>query len=54
MSFEIAPLSPAIGAEIHGVDLGKPLDEKTRNALLNAWHDYLLLLFREQDIPMML
>ena len=50
MSFEIAPLSPAIGAEIHGVDLGKPLDEKTRNALLNAWHDYLLLLFREQDI----
>jgi taurine dioxygenase len=48
---ELRPLSPAIGAEVHGVDLGRPLDDETKAALLDAWHKHILLLFRDQDIP---
>lgn len=51
MTLEILPLSPAIGAEIRGVDLGKPLDDRTKAALLAAWHEHILLLFRDQNIP---
>ncbi len=39
MSLEIRPLSPAIGAEISGVDLAGPLDAATRTALLDAFHE---------------
>ena len=44
------PLSDAIGAEISGVDLSKPLHDKTISDINNAWHEYIVLLFRDQDI----
>jgi taurine dioxygenase len=47
---EILPLSPTIGAEIRGVDLSQPLDNRTVSAIKVAWHDHIVLLFRDQDI----
>ena len=47
---EILPLSPTIGAEIRGVDLSQPLDDRTVSAIKAAWHDHIVLLFRDQDI----
>jgi len=41
-------LSNAIGAEITGVDLSKPVDAATVDAIRSAWHDHLVLLFRDQ------
>lgn len=42
------PLSPTIGAEVLGIDLSRPLDGETSNLLLAAWHEHVLLLFRDQ------
>jgi len=47
---EINRLSDAIGAEVRGVDLREELDQETANALLDAWHEHQILLFRGQDI----
>ncbi|MGB0632816.1 MAG: TauD/TfdA dioxygenase family protein [Alphaproteobacteria bacterium] len=47
---DIRPLSDAIGAEIRGVDLSKPLDDDTVAAITDAWHEHIVLLFRDQDI----
>jgi taurine dioxygenase len=44
------PLSPAIGAEIQGVDLSKPIDEATKQKMLDIWHDNLVILLRNQDL----
>jgi len=43
-------LHPAIGAEIRGVDLSQPLDDKTIRAIRDAWHRYTVLLFRDQHL----
>ena len=32
----IAPLTPAIGAEVSGVDLTQPIDDATQAALMDA------------------
>jgi taurine dioxygenase len=47
---DLAPLSPTIGAEVHGVDLAQPLEDKTRDALLDALLGWKVLFFRDQDI----
>ena len=47
---EIVPLSQTIGAEVRGVDLGRPLDAATREAIEQAWQDHIVLLFRDQDL----
>jgi taurine dioxygenase len=44
------PLSPAIGAEIVGVDLRAPLEDGQFEAILGAWHHYCILLFRKQHL----
>jgi taurine dioxygenase len=44
------PLSPAIGAEIVGVDLRAPLQDVQFETILEAWHHYCVLLFRKQHI----
>ena len=49
-SLSVRPLSPALGAEIVGVDLGKPLDEATVAAIKAAWNEHLVLLFRGQTL----
>lgn len=47
---DIHPISASIGAEIRGVDLSQPLDEETRREIKQAWLDYLVLFFREQEL----
>jgi taurine dioxygenase len=44
----VKPLSPALGAEIVGVDLSQPLDGETVAAIKDAWKEHLILLFRDQ------
>jgi taurine dioxygenase len=48
--FGLTPLSPLIGAEITGVDLGAPLDPEVRDELHRAWLEWKVLFFRDQRI----
>jgi taurine dioxygenase len=49
-AFEVVPLTPAIGAEIRGLDLRHELDGATRLALRRAWAERSVLVFRGQDL----
>ncbi|HEY7247736.1 MAG TPA: TauD/TfdA family dioxygenase [Xanthobacteraceae bacterium] len=49
-SATVVPLSPAIGAEIVGLDLRQPMDDAQFAAVLEAWHRHCVLLFRNQHI----
>ncbi len=46
----VRPLSPAVGAEIRGVDLAGPLDDDTFAVLYGAWLDHGVLRFRDQQL----
>jgi taurine dioxygenase len=46
----ITPLHATLGAEIGGIDLGKPVDEDTRQELTRALADHLALVFRDQSL----
>ena len=46
---EIRPLSPAIGIEVLGVDLARPLDESTFARIRRAWEENCIALFRGQS-----
>jgi taurine dioxygenase len=46
----VTPLSPAIGAEIKGVDLSRPLSAQTLAVIKDAFHKYLVILFRGQKL----
>jgi taurine dioxygenase len=46
----VRPLSPALGAEISGIDLRDPLSDAIKQALLDAWHRHLVILIREQSL----
>jgi taurine dioxygenase len=50
MSFGTRPLSAALGAEVTGIDLSRPLEPHVMAKLKQAWHTYSLLLFRDQTI----
>ena len=47
---DIQPLSEVIGAEVNGIDLSEPLDGDTVAAITDAWHEHIVLLFRDQEI----
>jgi taurine dioxygenase len=49
-SFAVRPLSPAIGAEITGVDLRNAIDDALAGRLLDAWHRHLVILLRGQEL----
>src|SRR4029079_1035463 len=36
----VRPLSPALGAEIRGVDVSQPLEQKNFEAIRSCWHEY--------------
>ena len=46
----VEPLTPAIGAEIRGVDLNRPLEGATADQIYQALLDRLVLFFRDQDL----
>lgn len=49
-SIVIEPVTPVIGAEILGADLGTTLDPQTVATIRSAWYDYTILLFRDQHL----
>jgi taurine dioxygenase len=50
LDITVTPLSPALGAEIGGVDLTRPLSSATVAAIRDAWAKHLVLVFRGQKI----
>ena len=50
MTFSITPLSAALGAEVRGLDLTRPLTEAKTVALRQALLQHLLLVFPEQHL----
>lgn len=49
-SFSVQKITPAIGAEISGIDLNDPMDTATQDALYDVLMDNLVIFFRGQDI----
>ena len=49
-SLEIIPTGAAVGAEIRGIDLSRPLPGAVATALQEAWSKHLVLLFRDQEM----
>jgi len=47
---EVQPISGALGAEIHGVDLSQPLDDATFADIRQAFHDHCVIFFRDQKL----
>jgi alpha-ketoglutarate-dependent taurine dioxygenase len=47
-NFGTRPLSPALGAEITGIDLRDEIDEQLSQRLLDTWHQYLVIVLRDQ------
>ncbi len=50
MTLDITPISEALGAEVAGLDLREPLDAATVAAIEDAWHEHIVLVFRDQDL----
>ena len=49
-TFEVAPLSPHIGAEVRDVDLAAPLGNEVAQDIHDAWLDWKVLVFRDQQL----
>lgn len=49
-ALRIQPSGKALGADVTGVDLSRPLDSATIEAIRNAWLDHLVLRFRGQSL----
>ena len=49
-NFEIEPIGPTIGAEIHGIDLSRPLDEQIFQRLENALITHKVIYARDQKM----
>jgi alpha-ketoglutarate-dependent taurine dioxygenase len=50
MAITVKARHPALGAEIRGVDMRKPLDEETRKQVHDAWMKHLVVVFPDQPI----
>jgi taurine dioxygenase len=50
MTIEIVPTGAALGAEIRGVDLARPLDDTTFATIERAYDRYGVIFFRDQHI----
>ena len=47
---EIRPYASAVGAEIFGVDLAEPLDDGMSAQIRDAFHEHLVIFFRDQHL----
>ncbi|NER61678.1 taurine dioxygenase [Pseudomonas sp. MAFF212428] len=50
MSLTITPLSPALGAQISGIDLSREISREQRDAIEQALLEHQVLFFREQPL----
>ena len=50
MVIEHCPASSALGAVISGIDLAKPINSKTVDALKEIWAENLVMIFRNQSL----
>ncbi len=48
--FEVRPVSTHIGAEIHGLDISRPLEEAERRAVWDALLTWKVVFFRDQKL----
>lgn len=46
----VTPLHPSIGAELSGIDLARPIDADTQQALSQALAEHLALVFHDQSL----
>jgi taurine dioxygenase len=46
----VSPLTPAIGAEIGNIDLSRPLDSETKQAIRDLLLEWKVIFFRDQNI----
>lgn len=46
----VRPVAGALGAEIEGIDLSRPVDDATFAEVLRAFHEYLVIFFRNQTL----
>src|SRR4029079_19236611 len=44
----VLPRHPALGAEVRGIDMRRPVDAATRQAVIDAWTEHLVLVFPDQ------
>jgi taurine dioxygenase len=51
-TIDVRPLSAHVGAEIYGVDLRKPMEERTYREVRAALNEWGVIFFREQEITM--
>ena len=49
-SFRVEPVAGALGAQIHGVDLSRPLPDGTFEEIRNTLHEHLVIFFRDQNL----
>ena len=49
-AFSVRAFTQAIGAEITGLDLSRPIDDATFAAIRESWHRHLVLVFRDQRL----
>ncbi len=47
---DIRPITGALGADIHGLDLGEPLGTERTDAVKRALAQHLVVVFRDQDL----
>jgi taurine dioxygenase len=52
-ALRMKPLSPALGAELRGVDLSQPLDDATFEAIRNYWYEHGVLCIPGQRLEEM-
>ncbi len=50
MGYALHPLPAGLGAELHGLDLRKPLNDIALAGVLDEWHRHLVLVFRGQHL----
>jgi len=49
-SMTVEPVAGALGAEIGGIDLARPLDDSAVRAIRRAWLEYGVIFFRDQEL----
>ncbi len=49
-TIKVCPISGALGAEIKGVDIGRPLKRETISEIRQAFLDHLVIFFRNQEL----